>query len=85
MGIGKCDGDTPLHLACRHGNEEVVRFLIDQERERISKELGGDPACRSYNRKNNEGLSAAFCTYYAEIVELFLDLDQLEVGTKCQI
>ena len=27
------DGWTPLHIACRHGNPEIVRFLLDTQPE----------------------------------------------------
>ena len=75
-------GHTPLHIACEiRDREEIIEFLIDQEREKISKGVGGDPAYRSYNMKNRGGKSAVFCTRSTRVVEMFLDLNDLEVGS----
>ena len=73
-------GNTPLHHACSVGNETIVEFLIDQEREKMSKGVGGDPAYRSYNMKNRRGMSAVFCARSTRVVEMFLDLNDLEVS-----
>ena len=62
-----------------NGRDEVVDYLVNQERERISKGVGGDPAYRSYNMKNRAGLSVVFCAHSTRVLELLLDLDHLEV------
>ena len=42
--------------------------------------MGGDPAYRSYNLKNGGGMSAVFLAGSTRVVEMFIDLNDLEVG-----
>ena len=64
------NGDTPLHEACFHGHEEVVKFLV----EKMMKD--GKPDVTKVNIKNKAGLTPfhiACREDHHEIVKLLLD------------
>ena len=79
-------GWTPLHEACWKNKEEVVKVLLDIERETINNEqkLGerGDVQIPSYNMKSSHGKTPAFYTARGSIMEILLEFNDLEVTTS---
>ena len=72
------DGQTPMHLACKHKRCDVVEFLINLEYLR-GRVLRGTP---SYNMKDSHGDSPVFVAVEwnsTQLIERFLELDDLEV------
>ena len=74
------DGWTPLHHACHEGQTELVRFMVELDKENSDRvKKGKRKTGPAYNCKDRLGWSPAFRTNSKEVIELLLQIKDLDV------
>ncbi|RDD44621.1 Nuclear factor NF-kappa-B p100 subunit [Trichoplax sp. H2] len=70
-----CDrnGDTPLHIACRRGDLECVRVLLQRTKSEQGRIILSYPEYEEYNHGGNTPLHLAIKSGSAAIIKLFRD------------